>query len=203
MKIIKKITIITLIVLLAGFYSFGTWQSAIYDTDIGSNSYNVTSLQNGDEIRQIMTCSKDGLKKISVKLNILDNNLAKGCRWILQNDKGQIIKQGHITKKMINQESFKKKQIMQFEFGKQNHSKDRKYTFILKNTNSEGNAAYTCYTTEKDKIAESLLLNKIEIQQALIIKQYVEYFNIETFVVFLGLAGYVAVFIRYMYKLFK
>ena len=42
MKIVKKIILIVIAVFLGALYSFGVWPRAIYNTDIGANSYVLT-----------------------------------------------------------------------------------------------------------------------------------------------------------------
>lgn len=205
MKTLKRVIVLLLVVLLAALYSNGVWQRAIYDTDIGSNSYNVlTHLDENAEIQQDFLCPENGLSGISIKLAVSEMQEVKEYKWVLSTKKdNNIICEGNITDKMLNDEEFKKKQILKIEFPLQKNSKDKKYVFSIKGKDIEEGARIAFYTTRNDENAGELRLNEQPQKEVLIIKESIKQFNVQTFVVFLGLALYVAVFIRVMYKLFK
>ena len=84
MKIIKRIVFVILAVIVAALYSYGIWPRAIYNTDIGANSYeNTGALSEGAVLKQSFVCSDTGLCGFSIKLTKQDSQTIGTYKWVL------------------------------------------------------------------------------------------------------------------------
>lgn len=201
-KTLKKIIILLVIVIIAGAYAYGTWERPIYDTDIGSNSYMITDRVQKN-VKQTVICPQNGLKGLTIKVNFSNNESINNYSWRLMTENGKTIQQGQFSKDMLGQPLFEKKNILTIEFQKQTNSKDRRYIFEIQNNASQGDEGMSCYMTSGEKYAGKLVVDDNILDESLIIKQEVQMFNVETFIVFMGMAGYIFLFINCMYRLFK
>lgn len=202
MKILKKIFICLFIIILAGIYSYGNWERPLYDTDIGSNSYTLTP-EIQDDVKQTFVCPENGLNGIQIKVNFGNVENLGVYEWFLYDEEEKIVAQDGITSEMVGEKKYLEKNILELKFEKQRESKGQKYMFVIKNNNPSEDGELGCYMTLEGKYSEKLAVDGNWQDQSLIIKQEIQMFNIETFIVFLGLAGYILFFIKYMYKLFK
>ena len=76
MKNLKKIIFVVLAVVVAAIYSYGVWPRAIYNTDIGANSYeNTGKLNAGVVLTQTFVSTDHGLCGFSIKLTKLENQV--------------------------------------------------------------------------------------------------------------------------------
>ena len=61
MKTIKKIGIAIIMIVVGAAYAYGTWSRPIYNTDIGSLSYEKTDfLTTGSVMEQTFVCGNNG-----------------------------------------------------------------------------------------------------------------------------------------------
>ena len=90
------------------------------------------------------------------------------------------------------------------EIPRQENSKGKEYKLTLRATEMQDTESAAVYMTEKGTVASELKVNgEIIADRASIVKADCKRFNVETFIVFLGIAVYLWAFIKFMYKLFK
>lgn len=211
MKTLKKILIFIVIVVIGIFYSYGTWSKEIFDTSIGSMSYEKTDfLTSGSVLEQEFECDRQGLSGFTLKLLKQEGQQLGNYDWIIQEtESGKVIAKGEIgeaeTETRLFQSSNPQKQgTIRVKFPCQKDSKEKKYKLVLKATDIQDVESAAVYLTNSNSVVSSLKVNGQTISgKASVLKLDCKRFNAETFVVFLGIAAYLWVFIKFMYKLFK
>lgn len=210
MKITKKIILFIVVLALATLYSYGIWPRAIYNTDIGSGAYEISDLLKEDtSVEQYFTCKDKGLCGISIRISKSGNPVIGTYDWTLTDaESGKKIASGVIDEaatnnKYFNSSSPQKKEIVKIDFPKQNESKGREYLFTIKGSDIKEDESMSVYMTEKGNIDSKLSINGEQKNKASIVKLQYKRFNLETFIVFWVIMGYLFVFIKFMNKLFR
>ena len=96
MKTIKKIGIAIIIIIIGGAYAYGTWPRPIYNTDIGSLSYEKTDFLTTDStMEQKFVCGNNGFSGFTIKMLKQDGQNIGNYRWTVEEVKtGKTIGKG-------------------------------------------------------------------------------------------------------------
>lgn len=210
MKILKRIIFCALAILVAAMYSYGIWPRAIYNTDIGANSYeNTGALEEGEVLTQQFVCTDNGLCGLKIKLTKLESQSIGNYEWKIEELGSKTeIAHGVIDEKSTENKEFVSSSVqergnIELDVPKQEDSKGKEYLLTIEGTEVQENETMAVYITEKGRINSTLKLNGDNLEKASIIKVEYKRFNVETFIVFLGIVLYLVVFVKFMYKLFK
>lgn len=203
-KLIKRIILVVIIIVIAMLYSYGKWEQAIYIQTAESGDNRITNpIIDTEEIRQKFVVPYNGLEEIKIKLLRNGSEEIKDYQWYLLDENGHTVQEGIIGEKELSQKSFVKKKLLYLEIERQNDSKGKTYTFVLKSNEATQNSCLSAYVTDKNQYASELIIKGTKSDDAMVLKMGIRRFNIETFLVFLGLVVYVVVFFRFIYKLFR
>jgi len=97
-----------------------------------------------------------------------------------------------------------KQGMVNVNFPKQQNSKGKEYRLTLQAEEMEDTESVAVYITEKNSTESELKVNENAMtDKASVVKLNYKRFNVETFIVFLGIAVYLWTFIKFMYKLFR
>lgn len=211
MKTLKKVLIVILIIVAGIAYSYGTWPRAIFNTDVGSLSYEKTDfLTTGSDLEQNFVCGSKGFAGFTIKLLKQNGQQLGNYEWTIQEvESGEVIAKGTIGEKETQTRQFQssnpqKQGIISVEIPRQENSKGKEYKLTLRATEMQDTESAAVYMTEKGTVAGELKVNGgVIADRASIVKADCKRFNVETFIVFLGIAVYLWAFIKFMYKLFK
>lgn len=210
MKKIKKILLLLVVVLVACVYSYGVWTRPIYDTNIGSGSYeNTGALEKGAKLCQEFVCKDAGLSGMTLKLTKMENQTIGTYHWtVVDLETGREVGAGVIDEAMTETKVFEsasaqKKGTIELEFDKQKDSRQRKYLLTIEAAEVAEDETMAVYITEKNSVETSLRIDEEELDRSCVLKLNYQRFNLETFIVFLGIMIYLIVFVKFMYKLFR
>lgn len=210
MKVVKRMILVILVLVLAAFYSYGIWPRAIYDSSIGSGSYEVTGALTGDmAVEQQFQCEDNGFSGITIKLTKQDNAVIGEYQWLVQDvEAGTVIGSGIINETSTENEDFEsgnvqKQGVVELEFPRVENSKGKNYVLSIVAQDVRDDQAMAVYITEKGETGSKLTVEQQEIEKACVVKVEYRRFNVETFIVFLVIMAYLLAFIRFMYKLFR
>ena len=85
MKTIKKIGIAIIIIIIGVAYAYGTWPRPIYNTDIGSLSYEKTDFLTTDStMEQKFVCGNNGFSGFTIKMLKQDGQNIGNYRWTVE-----------------------------------------------------------------------------------------------------------------------
>lgn len=209
-KNIKKIIFVVAVILIAAVYSYGVWPRAIYDTNVGANSYENTGKLSSDLIlRQSFVSTDQGLCGFSIKLTKLDNQTIGTYHWtVTEADSGKEVGSGEIEESSTENREFvsssaQKRGNVKVSFPIQKDSKDKEYMLTIQGKNVSEEETMAVYMTGKGETESTLELNGENLDKASVIKLNYKRFNVETFIVFLAIVAYLVVFVKFMYKLFR
>lgn len=211
MKIVKKIILIVIAVFLGALYSFGVWPRAIYNTDIGANSYeNTGALQSGVVLQQEYTCVDDGMCGLKIKLTKQESQTIGNYNWSLTDSStGKTIASGVIDEESTGNSEFvsssaQKRGNVELDVPRQKDSKGKKYVLSIQSDDVAENQTMAMYMTEKSKVTTVLSIDGNNIDnKAIVLKVEYKRFNVETFIVFLGIMLYLYCFVKFVYRLFR
>ena len=211
MKTIKKIGIAIIMIVVGAAYAYGTWSRPIYNTDIGSLSYEKTDfLTTGSVMEQTFVCGSNGFSGFTIKMLKQDGQEIGNYRWTVEDVKtGKVVGKGTISEadtetRLFESSNPQKQGMVNVELPKQEDSKGKEYKLTLKAEEMKDTESVAVYITEKKSTKSELTVNdKAMTDKASIVKVNYKRFNVETFIVFLGIAIYLWAFIKFMYKLFR
>jgi hypothetical protein len=185
MKILKKIALVIIIAVIGVIYSYSSWPQAVYDVNIDSGAYEATPLLVGDShIEQDFVCKYNGLNQFQIRLDTMQRAKIGKYNWaIVDNSSNEIVREGEMDISKLD-----KKNNCKIKFDKIKDSKEKSYKVLI----------YAKSVAEDESI--SVLKTS---DNELVIKVYMKRFNVETFVVFLGIGVYLVAFIKFMSKLFQ
>lgn len=199
MKFMKKIMIGIIGIVLAVLYSYNTWSVSIYDTNIDSSTYeNVGEIKENDKIEQSFVCSNNGLKAVKILLNNSDIENDTEYKWSLK-ESDKEIRSGEFKANEIDNS-----QAMEFEFDVLEDSKGKEYQFEIEGKEKDSELGIIVKKTKADSDQENgFVFNGEQDDQVLVLTQEIQYLNIETAIVFMGLYLYLILFMTFLMKLFK
>lgn len=211
MKTIKKIGIAIIMIVVGAAYAYGTWSRPIYNTDIGSLSYEKTDfLTTGSVMEQTFICGNNGISGFTIKMLKQDGQEIGNYRWTVEDLKtGKVVGKGTISEadtetRLFESSNPQKQGMINVELPKQKNSKGKEYKLTLKAEEMKDTESVAVYITEKNSTKSELIVNDNAMtDKASIVKVNYKRFNVETFIVFLGIAIYLWAFIKFMYKLFR
>ncbi len=201
MKKVKNIFFAVIILLFAGIYSYGVWPVKLYDENIDSTLYeNVGEMVDGSEIAQSFVCKDDGLDSIELKVSNLGQECEAVYGWTLtESDTQKTVAEGELEASQIDNA---KNSIL--EFSRLENSKDQEYTLSISTKEIKSEHGITFMMTERNEKEEStLVIDGTQSDRTLVLTEQVKHFNLETFIVLLGLIAYLVLFMRFLIGLFK
>lgn len=201
MKLLKKILIGVIGIVLAVLYSYNTWSVPIYDNNIDSATYgNVGELLSGSKVEQSFKCSNNGLESIELVMSNLGFESDMEYYWGLQEkESNMIVREGTFKCNEIDNS-----QAMLFEFEPLNDSKNKEYVFTVEAKEKDDQHGATVMMTSASKEQkDGFILNGKQEDMVLVLTQNIQYLNIETGIVFLGMYLYLIIFMTFLMKLFK
>lgn len=210
MKMWKRIMLVLVVILLGGAYSYGEWSMPIYNTDVGTGLYeNTGALEQDIAFEQLFTCYDEGFCGLSVKLTKLDHPVIGEYNWEIQDvETGEIVGTGMIDESTTENRLFESSSALKrgnilLHFPKQKDSAGKEYMFTIREEDAGSDETMAVYLTEMNENSSSLKVGSRIMDKAGVIKLSYQRFNYETFIVFLGIMVYLAVFIKFIYKLFR
>ncbi|PWJ48378.1 hypothetical protein [Faecalicatena contorta] len=203
-KIIRNSILIIIIIGIAAIYSFGTWGKNIYVQTASSGDNKLTNELIGNiEIAQTFLSPYNGLNGVKIKMLRVGAEAVEGYSWRVCNDEGEVLAEGEIGESELTDSTFMRKKFLTFKIPEQKDSKGKEYILYINGADVSKEGCLQAYVADGNHYAKQLTIDEKNIEGALVLKMDIMRFNLETFIVFLGLVAYVFVFFKFMYKLFR
>ncbi|WP_143468880.1 hypothetical protein [Lachnoclostridium sp. An118] len=196
---IKYIIISLIIVLCCFIYAHVYKPHNIYDSSTDTSAYLALDLQNGEAISQTFRCSEKELTGFSVKVAVNSISDQKKLFYRLMNEAGEDLIEGSISFSTI--ESGRINEI-HFDKAIEINSKEE-YTIQFRSSELQDEEHVQLYCDPVGVRSGKLEDAETPMDGTLILKTLTYRFDIETFVVTLGVAVYLVAFFRILYKLFS
>ena len=186
MKTIKKIGIAIIIIIIGVAYAYGTWPRPIYNTDIGSLSYEKTDFLTTDStMEQKFVCGNNGFSGFTIKMLKQDGQNIGNYRWTVEEVKtGKTIGKGTISEadtetRLFESSNPQKQGMVNVNFPKQQNSKGKEYRLTLQAEEMEDTESVAVYITEKNSTESELKVNENAMtDKASVVKLNYKRFNV-------------------------
>lgn len=196
-KKIKYIILGLVVVLGCYLYAHVDKTHDVYNSEIDSSLYLSAVLTENQSVSQRFMCQEERLDGIAVKLSTNSASQEGKLLYTLNDVDGHELISGELFFNEIKSGRINK---IKFEENIEG-SKDKEYMVTIKVSGlNEGESLSVYYTREEDS---DIIINEKETNGAMILRTVTHRFDIETFVVVIGIFIYFVVFFKILYKLFS
>lgn len=199
MKKIVSCLVIILVVLLSFFYAHIDKNSYIYDRNADTSSFYGTGiLLEGQEIVQTFVAEENTIDGINIKIATHGNvdGVFLLCK-VLDENKEEV---GNVQVKSNDLESNKFNQIAIPSIF---DTKGKQYTLVLSVENSDDLNGISFYIAQDNKEGQQLTVKDSKIEDTLVVRTISHRFDMETYVVLLGIIVFIMMFMKILYKIFE
>lgn len=199
MKKIKVILGIIIVLVLVFAYAHIEKMNIIYDKHVDSSEYLSMGPIGGNKVEQSFLCGEDALDGVYVKCLVLGDVEDVVVKYTLtdQND-GRVLVEGNCLASEIKGSRFNT-----FSFDRVEGCKDKKLLLTIWSESADEDKGVTFYFQPMTEKGTKLIVDGNETQGTMIMKTITNRFDIETFCVLLIFIGFVVVFMKILYRLFK
>lgn len=200
-KIIKTVVFCVVLVAVAFLYGHIAKLHNIYDKNIDTSEYQSTEILSEKGIRQTFVCKEDHLDGVRIKTIVSGSAEDTQIHYrLIDKEDGQVVASGTAYGKDVKNSKF-----FELPFERVENSQGKTFELFLYSDSSsdEKNGVQFSYQPVTEE-GTALVEGDIEIPEGtLILKTVTDRFDLETFIVFLGFALYIVLFMRFLYNLFK
>ena len=197
-KIISSLMIIIVIV-LSYVYAHIDKNSYVYDRQADTNSFYGTGvLKEGSEIRQTFIAQEDTIDGVNVKATILGNVENIVVHYVLLDEASQEVCKGNVSGNELENNKFS-----ELKFKGISGTKGKEYTLVLCEENSDEQNGIGFYVSPDSSKETKLTVEDKNVDGYLVTRVISHGFDLETFVVLLGMITFVVAFMKILYKFFR
>jgi len=197
MKTYKKIIILLVIAALSYLYATQSWPEAIYDVNYDTSS-TLPIMVNDNAASQDFSCPRNGLTGLRVRFATMSRASYGSYTWSVQD----IASGAEVASGSIDPSAFSRSGDYKITFNEISDSAGHTYRFTAKANGVAEDQSLSLYVSNPIRNAGQVLYNGEAKTGCIMLKQTIHYFNVETFIVCIGLLLYLVVFIQYMNRLF-
>lgn len=188
-------------VVIAGWRSYGDWAESIYDTNVSETSYvNTGEIQGNSVLTQEFFSEYNNLSGISLKISNLNQSIKSEFKYeITEKGSNEILAEGIIDTSAFTSEKFN---IIKFDNAIAN-SKGKEYIIRIQDNNTNQGNGIAIYMTQAGDNGGELKFQDEASDNVLVMRTISTRFNLENFIVFIGLIMYIVLFIWVLNKFLK
>lgn len=172
----------------------------LYDRNTDSADFIGTGiLKENEEITQTFTCTEDSLDGINLKATLNGDAGHVKVEYSLADAKsGETVRTASVLGSEIKNNKFNK-----LNFETLTGTSGKRFILKLTESGTDDNTGVSFYLDARDEYEDKLVIKGNDTQGMMIVRLITHRFDWETFVVLLGIAAFIAVFMTMLYKLFK
>ena len=200
-KYIKTGIGILIVVILAFLYAQIDKNSYLYDRNADTSTFISTgTLLEGETISQGFVSEEEILSGINMKCSVLGDASDVEVQYSLRDiETGKVVASGSVKAGEINNNKFN-----QFRMEPIDSAKGKEYLLEITETGADAANGVSFYVVpQKEEGAQVLNIKNNETEGSLAVRYVSHRFDMETFVVLLGFAAFIVIFMKLLYKLFK
>lgn len=200
-KYIKTGIGILIVVILAFLYAYIDKNSYLYDRNADTSTFISTgTLLEGETISQGFVSEEEILSGINMKCSVLGDASDVEVQYSLRDiETGKAVASGSVKAGEINNNKFN-----QFWMEPIDSAKGKEYLLEITETGADAANGVSFYVVpQKEEGAQVLNIKNNETEGSLAVRYVSHRFDMETFVVLLGFAAFIVIFMKLLYKLFK
>ena len=199
----KKLGIVILgigVLVFAYFYAHIDKNTYLYDRNTDSAELIGTGIPAaGEEITQSFTCAEDSIDGINLKATVIGDVGNVGLEYsILDGESGEAVRTETVPGSEIKNNKFN---ILKSQTLK--GTKGKNYILRLSESGSGDYAGISFYLSEREGFQGKLVVKGQEVGGDLAVRTLTHRFDLETFVVLLGILAFIAGFMNVLYRMFQ
>ena len=197
-KWMKYVILSLAAIILCFLYAHVDKAHCIYDSKRDSSEYIAVNINKDSSFVQAFECPEKDLDGIAVKLLINNSSNCGKLIYVLHDSDGKTIVEGSIALSEIENGRMNK---IKFDT-KIEGTKGSLYTIDFKSEDLKEGESVGLYYENRSNQSRGLSINNEKVEVTLILKTITYRFDLETFIVTLGIILYFVLFFQILYKLF-
>lgn len=198
-KRIVKIISICVVLVLAFLYAYVDKNEYLYDRNADTSVFISTGVLNEEEeVSQTFLAKDDTIDGINLKVSVVGDVDKVVLNCIIEDNATGDVEEMTIAGKELKNNKFNK-----LDFPRMFNTQGKQYTLTVRAKNCDEQNGVSLYIDPTCVNGDSLCVKGNETQGTLIARVISHRFDVETFVVLLGILGFIAMFLKVLYKLFK
>lgn len=204
LRIMKKklsaVVVVIGVLLFAYLYAHIDKNTYLYDRNADSSDFTGTGILNGkEEVRQSFICTEDSLEGINLKATVIGDVQNVNVEYsLIDAESADMVRSGTVSGMEINNNKFNKLKFPVLE-----DTKGKNYILCLTESGNSSDAGVSFYLSAEDRQGQQLEVKGSKTAGVLVVRLLTHRFDLETFIVLLGIVGFIAGFMNILYKLFK
>lgn len=199
----KKLSAIVIAIGVLAFaylYAHIDKNTYLYDRNTDSSQLAGTGiLGETEEIRMLFTCPEDSLDGINLKATVIGSVENVDVEYsLIDVESGEVIRRETVQGMEIDNNKFNK-----LKFPVLRETKGKNYILRLTESGTSSDAGISFYLSEEDREGEQLTVRGNDTQGVLAVRLLTHRFDMETFIVLLGIMAFIVGFMNVLYKLFR
>ena len=191
--------VVCLVIILSYFYAHIDKNSYIYNRNADTGSFYSTGiLLDDEEVTQSFVAEEDCIDGINIKISLSGKVEKVVVRYAILDESSTKLYEGTVPAVRLENNKFN-----QLEVEKINDTKGKTYTLVLSAENANEQNGVAFYLEPGRYSDQKLMIKGNETDGTLIMRSICHRFDVETFVVLLGMVAFVTGFMKVLYKLFK
>ncbi len=191
--------VICVVVVLSYFYAHIDKNSYIYNRNADTGIFYSTGiLEEGEEVTQSFIAEEDAIDGINIKVSMAGNVEKVVVKYAILDENSKKVFEGSVPAIDLENNKFNLLDVKRIS-----DTKGREYTLVFSEENSDEQNGAAFYLEPARQGEQQLLIKGNETDGTLVLRTVCHRFDVETFVVLLGMILFVVTFMKVLYKLFK
>ena len=191
--------VICVVIVLSYFYAHIDKNSYIYNRNADTGTFYSTGiLEEGEEIMQSFIAEEDAIDGINIKVSMAGNVEKVVVKYAILDENATKLYEGTIPAVQLEGNKFNQLEVEKIE-----DTKGKTYTLVLSAENANEQNGVAFYLEPGRYFEQKLMIKGNETDGTIVMRSICHRFDVETFVVLLGMVAFVTGFMKVLYKLFK
>ena len=198
----KKIglcVVVCIVIILSYLYSNIDKNSYIYDKQTDTATYYETGiLMEQEAVKQSFVSTENTIDGIYIKVSIVGNVENVALHYGILELDSNMLTENTISAKELESNKFNKLKLPQIT-----ETMGKEFTLILWEENSDEQNGVSFYLVPGVQDEQTLYVKEHETQATLVMRILCHRFDVETFVVMLGMISFITIFMKILFRFFK
>lgn len=198
-KRIVSCLIICVVLVLSFFYAHIDDNVYIYNEEADTATFYSTGTLSGDEqLTQTFVSEEDSIDGFNLKLELVGSVEDVILRYAILDENSDKVYEGIMTATELESKKFNVIKIPEIP-----DTKGKQYTIVLSEENADLQNGVSFYLSPGRQNGQELIIKGNETDATLVTRIICNRFDVETYVVLLGMIVFISTFMKILYKMFK
>lgn len=199
MKKVRRILGIIVVVVFAYWYAHIAKMNMIYDKSVDNSEYISMGILEDQRVEQKFVCPEDKMDGVYAKCQVVGDAADVEVRYsIAEASSREVIAEGSCPASELKPSKFNK-----LTFDTIEGCKDREYILAIWSEPVSSRKGVSFYYQSETEAGTALTIGGSEINGTMIVRTVTNRFDMETFCVVIIFIGFIAAFMKILYKLFE